>query len=96
MRKYILIYTILILIHGLFSCQNQRNSVTDNLLVVCVDDIDEREVLLSDLVESCSFVRLDNQPEALLNYPAFFAVSDHYILITDALNKPAKPSDIIS
>jgi hypothetical protein len=45
---------------------------------------------LSDLVNSCKFVQLDNNPDAFLNWPSHFAVSDSFILITDALDKPAK------
>lgn len=55
-----------------------------------IDNIETRDVNLSELVDSYDIVPLENKTGSLLNKPQGFAVSNQYILITDWEQYPAK------
>lgn len=58
--------------------------------VINFDQAKERPIKLSEIVKSLELVVLESSPDALLNRPGFFAVSEDYVLVGDFLNFPAK------
>lgn len=79
------IVTLVLLNYG---CRSK--SETTSLLKVNIDDVEIRDIKLSDIVESCDLILLETKTEALLNSSSSFAVSNDYILIVDYDQYPAK------
>lgn len=86
-KNFVLFFISCILFQN---CTRDTQDAQTDYMTISVDDISTIEMNLSELVKDHTFVELDRNTEALLNYPNQFAISEDFILITDYMNHPAK------
>ncbi|MBT33076.1 MAG: hypothetical protein CMO01_25740 [Thalassobius sp.] len=97
LNKTIKLSQFLIIVLTLYSCNQtsiktelkQANN-TNAVLIADFDQLEEKDIKLSEIVDFEKLILLENSENALLNKPSAFAYSDNYLLVTDNLNKPAK------
>lgn len=88
--KYFTIVPILVLIISLYSCNTKQDSSSE-LITIDVEKVYNepmQNMMLSEVVDSIEYIKLETNPDCLISYATTIAVSDDYIVIFN--NRPEK------